>query len=367
MIEIRHLRKEYENAVPLKDVNTVINEGDVIAVIGPSGTGKSTLLRCMNLLEQPTSGQVILNGQDITSEECEKSRIRRKMGMVFQSFHLFGHLTVIENVMYAPVKLLGLSRQEAYDKAIKLLRMVGMEEKQLDYPGQLSGGQKQRAAIARALAMDPDIILFDEPTSALDPTMIGEVEAVIRELARQKKTMMIVTHEMRFAREISNRVFYMDEGGIYEEGRPEEIFDHPAKEKTTRFIKGLKVLEFNISSKSFDYADAVSRIEQYCYKNQIPPRSGISLQSIVEELCMQILMPELEQPDIQVTIIYAQQQEKAEVTVKYPGDFRPEETDNALAYTILKAHSESIEYRWDPACSRSTVHITADSSSKRIR
>lgn len=357
MIEISHLRKEYKDAVPLEDINAIINDGDVIAVIGPSGAGKSTLLRCMNLLEQPTSGKIILNGEDIMAKDCDRSRVRRKMGMVFQSFHLFGHLTVIENVMYAPVKLLGLSRQEAYDKAIQLLRMVGMEEKQMSYPSQMSGGQKQRVAIARALAMDPEIILFDEPTSALDPTMIGEVEAVIRELARQKKTMMIVTHEMRFAREISNRVFYLDEGKIYEEGTPEEIFDHPEKEKTIRFILGLKVLEFSISSKSFDYADAVSRIDQYCYKNQIPPRINTGIQSIVEELCMQILMPEMEHPDIHVTITYAQQQEKAEVTIEYPGIFRPEDTDNTLAYTILKAHSESIEYQRNSEHSRSTVHI----------
>ena len=173
----------------LGDVSAVINDGDVIAVIGPSGTGKTTLLNCMNLLEAPTSGQIFLNGQDITATDCDISLARRRMGMVFQSFNLFGHLTAVENVMYAPVKLLGMSRQEAYDRAVELLRMVGMSEKQMSYPDQMSGGQKQRVAIARTLAMDPEIILFDEPTSALDPTMVGEVQAAIRELARQKKTM----------------------------------------------------------------------------------------------------------------------------------------------------------------------------------
>ena len=361
MIEIRHLRKEYEDAVPLKDVSAVIREGDVIAVIGPSGSGKSTLLRCMNLLEQPTSGQIFLGSQEITAKGCDISQVRRKMGMVFQSFNLFGHLTVIENVMYAPVRLLGMSRQEAYDKAVKLLRMVGMEEKQMNYPDQLSGGQKQRVAIARTLAMDPEIILFDEPTSALDPTMIGEVQAVIRELARQKKTMMIVTHEMQFAREISNRVFYLDEGIIYEEGSPEMIFDHPGREKTIRFIRRLKVLEIEISSISFDYAGAISLIDQYCRKNQIHPRTNFRLQSAVEELCIQILMPKLEDPDIHVTITYEQEKEKAEVTVVYPGTFRPEDTDNALAYTLLEANTESIEYKPGPDRTNSMVHIVLSS------
>ena len=355
MIEIRHLRKEYENSVPLMDVNAVIHEGEVIAVIGPSGTGKSTLLRCMNLLEEPTSGQILLNGQDILEKDCDRSLIRRKMGMVFQSFNLFGHMTVIENVMYAPVKLLGLSRQEAYDRALELLKMVGMAEKMMNYPSQLSGGQKQRAAIARTLAMDPEIILFDEPTSALDPTMIGEVEAVIRQLARQKKTMMIVTHEMQFAREIASRVFYIDEGIIYEEGKPEEIFDHPCKEKTIRFIRKLKVLEIDIASKSFDYAQAISRIDNYCYKNQIPRQINIRLQSVVEELCMQILLPELEHLDIHITLIYSEQDQKAEVIVEYPGSFRPENTANTLAYKILKANVESIEQSIESDGGRSRI------------
>jgi len=360
MIEIKHLRKEYEDSIPLKDVNAVINEGDVIAVIGPSGNGKTTLLRCMNLLEQPTSGQIILNGLDITDQGCDIPMVRRKMGMVFQSFNLFGHLTVIENVMYAPVRLLGLSRQEAYDRAHELLRMVGMAQKLMSYPNQLSGGQKQRVAIARTLAMNPDIILFDEPTSALDPTMIGEVQAVIRELARQKKTMMIVTHEMQFAREISNRVFYLDEGGIYEEGTPEEIFDHPVKEKTIRFIRKHKVLEIDISSRSFDYAEAVSSIDQYCQKNQIPWKTNTDLQAIVEELCVQILLPELADPHIHVTLIYAQQEERAQVIVEYPGVFRPEDTANTLAYAVLKARSESIEYISDSEDSKSKVHIVCN-------
>ena len=357
MIEIRHLRKEYENSTPLKDINAVSNDGDVIAVIGPSGTGKTTLLNCMNLLDRPTSGQILLNGKDITEEDCDVSQVRRKLGMVFQSFNLFGHMTAIENVMYAPVKLLGLSRQEAYDRAVELLRMVGLAEKQLNYPDQMSGGQKQRVAIARTLAMDPDIILFDEPTSALDPTMIGEVQSVIRELARQKKTMMIVTHEMQFAREVPNRVFYMDEGYIYEEGTPEEIFEHPQKENTIRFMRRLRVLEIDIITHSFDFADAVNRIDQYCYKNRIPPKVNAKLQSVFEELCIQLLMSVLKDPAIHVTIEYDRDQEAAEMTVEYPGNFRIEKARKTLPYTVLTANSESVVQETLPDGSKSTIRV----------
>ena len=194
MIKIEHLRKEYSGITPLRDVNVEIHDGDVIAVIGSSGTGKSTLLRCMNLLEKPTSGKIWVDQDEITDPRCNVNRVRQRMGMVFQSFNLFGHMTVIENIMFSPVDLKRISRQDAYNKGMSLLRMVGLAEKALNYPDELSGGQKQRVAIARALAMDPEIILLDEPTSALDPAMVDEVQSVIRELARSGKTMMIVTH-----------------------------------------------------------------------------------------------------------------------------------------------------------------------------
>ena len=179
MIELRHLEKKYENATPLKDVNAVIRDGDVISVIGPSGTGKSTLIRCINMLERPTGGQILLDGEDITAPKYDLTRARRKMGMVFQSFNLFGHLTVIENLMLAPMDILKKTKQEAYETGISLLRRVGLAGRELQYPEQLSGGQKQRVAIARTLAMDPEVILLDEPTSALDPTMVGEVQAAL--------------------------------------------------------------------------------------------------------------------------------------------------------------------------------------------
>ena len=197
MISLRHVRKEYPNVVPLQDISVEIRKGEVISVIGPSGTGKSTLLRCINLLEMPTAGEIVVGGEVITNKKCRINLVRQKMGMVFQSFNLFAHKTIIENIMMGQTDLLGRSRQEAYEKGMELLRTVGLSDKALSYPDELSGGQKQRAAIARTLAMEPEIILFDEPTSALDPTMVGEVLSVIRRLAGQGMTMMIVTHEMK--------------------------------------------------------------------------------------------------------------------------------------------------------------------------
>jgi len=348
VIELCHLRKAYPNAVPLADVNSVVHYGDVISVIGPSGTGKSTLLRCIDLLNMPTSGQVLVDGVDITAPDCRISEMRRKIGMVFQSFNLFGHLTVIENVMLAPVDLLGLSRQEAYDRGMALLNMVGMNGRALHYPDMLSGGQKQRVAIARTLAMDPEIILFDEPTSALDPAMVGEVQAVIRELANMGKTMMIVTHEMQFAREISNRVLYLDRGGIYEDGTPEQIFDRPERELTRRFVRKLKVFEVKIEDRGHDFRDTVSALERYGYKNRIPPKTLYRIQSVFEELCQQILLPRFVAPRICFAVEYDDRQESAQVTVAYGGEsFDPRQSENRLALSILEKMSDSLEYSYD--------------------
>jgi len=221
MIRVEHLQKSFGNLEVLRDVNAIINKGEVISIIGPSGTGKSTFLRCLNLLDKPTGGAIFINEKDILAKNANVPQLRQKMGMVFQSFNLFEHLTVMENLCIAPAKLLNKSKEEAKTKGYELLKMVGLLEKADVYPRQLSGGQKQRVAIARCLAMEPEIILFDEPTSALDPTMISEVLAVIRSLAKQGMTMAIVTHEMGFAKDVSSRIFYMDEGIIYEDQRCE--------------------------------------------------------------------------------------------------------------------------------------------------
>ena len=347
MIRIEHLKKEYPNVTPLKDVSVEIRDGNVISVIGPSGTGKSTLLRCINQLEKPTAGKIWVDDVEITDPRCDINKVRQKMGMVFQSFNLFGHKTVIENIMLAPMDLLGKSKQEAYDTGMRLLRTVGLAEKALNYPDELSGGQKQRIAIARTLAMDPDVILLDEPTSALDPTMVGEVQAVIRDLAKTGKTMMIVTHEMNFARAISNRVFYMDEGGIYEDGTPEQIFEHPRRENTRRFVRRLKVLELAIESRDYDFLGMAGEIMAYCGKNQIAQKLSNRVQLTFEE-AVQMILPALENPRLQAVCEYSESTERAEWTLHYGGAHRDlTQTDDELALAVLKGMTERMEYGWN--------------------
>ena len=344
MIRIEHLKKEYPNVTPLKDVCVEIHDGDVISVIGPSGTGKSTLLRCINQLEKPTAGKIWVDDVEITDPKCDINRVRQKMGMVFQSFNLFGHKTVIENIMLAPMDLLGKSKQEAYDTGMRLLRTVGLAEKALNYPDELSGGQKQRIAIARTLAMDPDVIQLDEPTSALDPTMVGEVQAVIRELAKTGKTMMIVTHEMNFARAICNRVFYMDEGGIYEDGTPEQVFVNPQRENTRRFVRRLKVLELNIASRDYDFLGMAGEIIAWCNKNQIAPKLANHIQLAFEET-VQLLIPAMESPRVQAVCEYSEATDRAEWIIRYAGP-RLDVTTGAreLPLVVLGGVTEDEEY-----------------------
>ena len=348
MIRIEHLKKVYPNATPLADVNAEINDGDVIAVIGPSGTGKSTLLRCINRLETPTSGRILVDGTDVTDPKCDLGRLRRKMGMVFQSFNLFGHMTVIENIMLAPTLLLRRSRQEAYDEGVSLLRRVGLAEKAMNYPDELSGGQKQRVAIARALAMDPDTILFDEPTSALDPTMVGEVQAVIRDLAKSGKTLLIVTHEMNFARSISNRVFYMDGGGICEDGTPEQVFDHPRNESTRRFVRKLKVLELRVTSRNYDFLAMEGDIDRYCVKNHIPWKLAQHIHLAFEEMIQLLLAHDPQHPDILAAVEYSEAEESAEMSIKYRGpSFDVIRKGDELSLKVLESTRPEHEYTFD--------------------
>ena len=236
MISVRHLQKSFNGVAVLRDVNAEIAKGEVISIIGPSGTGKSTFLRCLNRLETPDGGSIVVGGVDVTDPKADLAAVRRKMGMVFQNFNLFGNLTTLGNIMAAQCDILGVPKDAARRKALELLGRVGLANKADALPDELSGGQKQRVAIARALAMDPEILLFDEPTSALDPTMVGEVLAVIKDLAKTGMTMLIVTHEMGFARDVSTRVFYMDEGVVYEDGTPADVFNAPKKPKTIDFV-----------------------------------------------------------------------------------------------------------------------------------
>ena len=236
MIDVKNLHKKFKNLEVLSGIDEHISPGEVVVVIGPSGSGKSTFLRCLNLLEEVTEGEIRVDGELITDPKTDVNKVRQKMGMVFQHFNLFNHLTIMDNITLAPTLLKKMTKEEAVKKGQELLARVGLEEKAQSYPAQLSGGQKQRVAIARALAMNPEIMLFDEPTSALDPEMVGEVLEVMKDLAKSGMTMVIVTHEMGFAREVASRVLFMDQGVIMEQGTPEEIFSHPQNERTKLFL-----------------------------------------------------------------------------------------------------------------------------------
>ena len=241
MITVKNLQKSFGNLNVLCGVDLHVHKGEKVVLIGPSGSGKTTLLRCLNLLEQPTGGQVFFEGTNITDPKCDINHIRRKMGMVFQQFNLFPHLSILDNIILAPTKQKLQSRAEATENAMNLLRRVGLQDKAKNYPRQLSGGPQQRIAIVRALAMNPDVMLFDEPTSALDPEMVGEVLDVMKQLAEDGMTMVVVTHEMGFAREVADRAVFMDGGVIVEEGSPKDVFEHPQQPRTQDFLR--KVLK----------------------------------------------------------------------------------------------------------------------------
>ena len=236
MIDVKNLHKYFGSLEVLKGIDCHIDKGECVCVIGPSGSGKSTFLRCLNLLETPTKGDIVIDDMHLTEKNFDVDAMRKRVGMVFQHFNLFPHLTILENVTLAPIRHKMMTEEQAKEKAMELLNRVGVGDKADNYPAQLSGGHKQRVAIARSLALSPEVMLFDEPTSALDPEMVGEVLEVMKQLAKEGMTMVVVTHEMGFAREVANRVFFMDGGGILEEGTPEQIFDHPQEERTKTFL-----------------------------------------------------------------------------------------------------------------------------------
>ena len=319
LIEVSHLKKSFGDVVPLRDVSCQVAEGDVISVIGPSGTGKSTFLNLINHLEVPDAGTIHFEGQDTLAQKYDYNRLREQVGMVFQSFNLFSHLTIVENLMLAQTELLGRDERTACRRSMELLHMVGLRDKALSLPGELSGGQQQRVAIVRAVAMDPKVILFDEPTSALDPTMVGEVLAVIRNLARDGMTMLVVTHEMRFARDVSNRVFFMDEGTIFEEGSPEEVFEHPKRDRTRQFINHLQVFETTMRARGFDSIGLETRITQFCYRHMIAARLQNRMQTMAEELCMATILPKLDQDaELRLTFEYDDTHGVVSMEVAYP-------------------------------------------------
>ena len=346
MIEVSHLKKTYSNGLEvLKDVNATIAKGEVISIIGPSGTGKSTFLRCLNLLETPSGGSIMVNGQDLLSPKTNVPNLRRKMGMVFQSFNLFNHLSIMDNLCIGPMKLLGKSREEAEARAMELLAMVGLAEKANVMPSQLSGGQKQRIAIARCLSMDPEIILFDEPTSALDPTMVSEVLGVIRTLAKQGMTMVIVTHEMRFARDVSTRIFYMDQGIVYEQGTPEQIFENPKEERTRIFINRIRDYHYIITSPQYDLYQLQGGMAQFCAKYFLPPVVQFNVQLLSEEV-LQVIP--LDKGEVDLALRYSEKTGLISLEFQMPAgitsvlnnpDFAPDE----LSMSIIEGLCEKIE------------------------
>ena len=341
LLKIEHLEKNYGDTTPIRDLSLEVEPGEVISIIGPSGTGKSTLLRCINRLVEPTSGTVVFDGETITGPSCDIAGVRRKMGMVFQQFNLFPNLNIIENIISAPVRLLKKTRAEAYEAGMALLERIGLADKELRYPDELSGGQQQRVAIARAVAMNPKILLFDEPTSALDPAMIAEVLGLIRSLAKSGMTMMIVTHEMRFAREVSTRVLYMDEGGIYEDGTPEQIFDHPVREKTRWFIRRMRTLPITVGApKTFDFLGTLSKIEQFGMANFLAPVMIRNMELVFEEIIMQNVIPHLDEMKtgypIESVIEYSEADGKLSFTVRYGGDrFDPLQDAESLSARVV--------------------------------
>ena len=289
MISVKNLCKSYDGLQILKDVNIDFPDGSTTVIIGGSGCGKSTLLRCLNLLEKPDCGTIEIDGEDIvTAKNVDK--LRQKLGMVYQSFNLFSHLSVLENIILAPMKVKKISKEEAISKAYELLKMVGMENRATHMPDQLSGGQKQRVAIARALAMEPEVMLFDEPTSALDPTMVDEVETVIKRLVDSGMTSIIVTHEMRFARNIASNILFLAEGGVYEEGSPDQIFDNPQKDLTRRFIYRSRMYEEALNKTDIDIYELCSRIRQYAIAYGLTRKQSKGIEYFCEELIYPLIM-----------------------------------------------------------------------------
>jgi polar amino acid transport system ATP-binding protein len=298
------------------------------------------------MLDPPTSGEIIFNGVNLCEKRADIDAARKKMGMVFQNFGLFGHMTVIENICAAPKKLLKKTKAEAIQKAEELLKTVGLSERAGHYPHTLSGGQKQRVAIARCLAMEPEVILFDEPTSALDPTMVGEVMAVIRKLAADGMTMLIVTHEMSFARSVSNRIFYMDEGIIYEDGSPAEIFDAPAKPKTQAFINRVQAFTYEIHSSDFDFIEMLSGVENFCSKHAIAHAKAERLRLICEELVVNLLLPFTS--EITLSVSFSDKTNRYEIAAEYGGaSYNPLESTDYLSALVVMGMTKEINHSYD--------------------
>ena len=335
LIEVKGLKKSFGSLEVLKGIDLTVEQGERIAIIGGSGCGKSVFLRSLCLLEKPDAGQILIDGQEITAKGANVDQIRRSMGMVFQKFHLFSEMDVMDNLCLAPMRLKGMSRQDAEKKALELLRQVGLSSRAHAWPTVLSGGQQQRIAICRCLMMEPKVLLFDEPTSALDPTMVGEVLAVIRMLAKRDMTMLIVTHEMNFAREVASRVLFFADGSIYEQGSPAEIFDEPKREKTIAFINKIKYFSFEINHRDFDLMQLQGGIQNFGEKYGLSQKQTSRLQICCEELIYEML-----------AVSHAESDGTTRIDLSCGGAaYNPfDQQEDSLGVTILKNMAERIDY-----------------------
>ncbi len=357
VIEIHGLKKSFGDLQVLNGIDFSIEEGERIVVIGGSGCGKSVFLRCIELLEIPDAGNIFIDGQEITAPNCNIDKIRQSMGMVYQRFNLFQHMTVLENLCIAPMMLLKMPRKEAEEKAMQLLTQVGLAAKASVYPAVLSGGQQQRIAICRSLMMNPKVILFDEPTSALDPTMVGEVLAVMRMLAKQNLTMIIVTHEMNFAKDVATKILFFADGGIYEQGTPEEIFENPKREKTIAFIQRQKYFHYEIDNKNFDLPEMQNKIllfsEKYGLKNKYINRLQLCCEETIY-LLFDNVYKNTEKISIIIDIIYAEAIRKSEFKILCVGnEYNPfvgiegQEVEDNLGLTILQNVAQDLSYSYE--------------------
>ncbi len=352
LIEVKGLCKSFGDLSVLKNVDLNVEPGERIAIIGGSGCGKSVFLRSLLLLEQPDSGNIFIDGQEITAKNADLDTIRRSAGMVFQKFHLFSEMDVMDNLCLAPVRLKGMSRADAEKKATELLSQVGLLSKAHAWPSHLSGGQQQRIAICRCLMMDPKILLFDEPTSALDPTMVGEVLAVIRMLTKRNMSMLIVTHEMNFAKEVADRVLFFADGGIYEQGTPEEIFDNPKGEKTIAFINKIKYFSYDIENRNFDLMQLQGGIQVFGEKYGIDYLKTYRLQICCEELIYEMIdncYLNGQMMNVHLDISFAETDKKAQINLKCKGEkFNPFiQDDDGLGVTIIKNMTEEYAFRYE--------------------